>query len=88
MEQKILENCIGIKGVRKYTDKGTPTHSTVFTLTVRLSCPYCNKHGRRKVYDTLWKLRCHFQVEHGYDFDCKRIILELKDLLMLGVILK
>jgi hypothetical protein len=54
----------------------------IYLQVLRVSCPFCNKRGRAKVYKNLWQLRMHFSSNHTDDQftqGCKNTIGELVD---------
>jgi hypothetical protein len=66
--------------------KGTP-NDKVFLKHVRVGCPFCRIDARPKAYDNLWKLRIHFQRDHGYGLSCQYLMDTLFDLVERKVIL-
>ena len=67
--------------------KGCPTHGdTIYKQKIRLSCPFCGRYSRRKVFKSAWQLKCHFSYVHQNNADCEKVISELEDLLSQGVL--
>ena len=66
--------------------KGTP-NDKVFLKHVRVGCPFCRIDARPKAYDNLWKLRIHFQRDHGFTYSCQNLMATLENLVERKVIL-
>ena len=66
--------------------QGTP-NDEVLLKPVRVGCPFCKIDARPKAYDNLWKLRIHFQRDHGYGLSCQFLMDTLFDLVERKVIL-
>ena len=67
--------------IKDRTYYGIP-YPKIYLQVLRVSCPYCNKRGRAKVFKNLWKLRMHFSTSHADDQfsqGCKNTIGELVD---------
>ena len=62
------------------------TRDSINQMKVRLSCPFCNKPGKKKIYPNLFQLHYHFTYSHGFDYDCKKIIEHLEYLIGFGVL--
>ena len=54
---------------------------------IRFGCPFCRKTGTTKAYKNLWKLRIHFQKDHGYTLSCQYLMDTLFDLVQRKVLL-
>ena len=59
----------------------------VYLREIRFGCPFCRIAARIKVYDNLWKLRIHFQKDHGYTISCQYLMDTLFDLVERKVLL-
>ena len=59
----------------------------VFLREIRFGCPFCRKTGTTKAYKNLWKLRIHFQKDHGYTLSCQYLMDTLFDLVQRKVLL-
>ena len=59
----------------------------VFLREIRFGCPFCKKTGTVKAYKNLWKLRIHFQRDHGYTISCQYLMDTLFDLVQRKVLL-
>ena len=59
----------------------------VFLREIRFGCPFCKKTGTVKAYKNLWKLRIHFQKDHGYTISCQYLMDTLFDLVQRKVLL-
>ncbi len=81
--ENVLEKNSNKKSYVKVDRKfyGIP-YPKIYLHTIRLSCPYCNKRGRAKVYKNLWQLRHHFSLRHTDDQftqGCKNTLGEIVD---------
>ena len=59
----------------------------IYLREIRFGCPFCRIAARPKVYDNLWKLRIHFQKDHGYTISCQYLMDTLFDLVERKVLL-
>jgi len=59
----------------------------VLLKPVRVGCPFCKIDARPKAYDNLWKLRIHFQRDHGFTYSCQNLMATLENLVERKVIL-
>lgn len=66
--------------------QGTP-NDEVLLKPVRVGCPFCKIDARPKAYDNLWKLRIHFQRDHGFTYSCQNLMATLENLVERKVIL-
>jgi hypothetical protein len=95
MSEKIIENVLEKSDNKNHEIKdrtyyGIP-YPKIYLQVLRVSCPYCNKRGRAKVYKNLWKLRMHFSSSHTDDQftqGCKNTMGELVDYIRLEQSLK
>ena len=61
-------------------------YPVIYLMILRVSCPFCNKRGRAKVFKNLWQLRMHFTSQHlddQFTQGCKNTIGELVDYMRL-----
>ena len=80
-----------LKEVFEFFQKEKSTHGgfhlhPVYKIKLRLSCPFCKKNGKPKIYHSLLTLQLHFSRTHYSDAYCKKIISDLEDLLKQGVL--
>ena len=59
----------------------------IYLREIRFGCPFCRKTGTTKAYKNLWKLRIHFQKDHGYTISCQYLMDTLFDLVERKVLL-
>ena len=59
----------------------------IYLKEIRFGCPFCRKTGTTKAYKNLWKLRIHFQKDHGYTLSCQYLMDTLFDLVERKVLL-
>ena len=59
----------------------------IYLREIRFGCPFCRKTGTTKAYKNLWKLRIHFQKDHGYTLSCQYLMDILFDLVERKVLL-
>jgi len=58
----------------------------VYKMKLRLSCPFCKKNGKPKIYHNLLTLKLHFSRTHYSDVYCQKIVSDLENLLKQGVL--
>ena len=82
---------VKLRDVAKLVTSPIKKHHTpndeIYLKPIRFSCPFCIKTGTPKAYKNLWKLRIHFQKDHGYTISCQYLMDTLFDLVERKVLL-